>query len=137
MGFVTENMLNNKLLMMHTAYLAKVLSVSGKTAKIQPLGMSKAYNESAQKQAVLTNVPILESAQYKFEKRKLRYVKDVVAHVPEFDEVWIVVPTDICKGDIVLCVCCDRDISQAKKGNNSTPPVGHHSMTDSVIVSVL
>ena len=34
-----DNIIENKLNSLHTAYLAKVLSVSDKTAKIQPLGM--------------------------------------------------------------------------------------------------
>ena len=102
-----ENMINNKLLNLHTAYLAKVISLNESTAKIQPLGMTKAYGGKAQAQSVLSNVPILK-------------------HI-----------TEISAGDVVLCVCCERDITEAKKGNNSTPAIGHHSMSDSVIVGVL
>ena len=124
MGLVTENMLNNKLLNLHTAYLAIVLSVSGNTAKIQPLGYTKAYGEEAKKQSPLSSVPILNSAKFKFKET-----------VIEGEKVAGIEP--IKKGDIVLCVCCERDISEAKKGKNALPVLGHHSMTDSLIVSIL
>ena len=107
MGLVTEGMLNNKLLALHTAYLAKVISTNGKTAKIQPLGMTKACGKSAQKQSPLSNVPITKQI------------------------------TEIATGDIVVCICCERNITEAKKGNNRPLPVGHHSMSDSIIIGVL
>ena len=118
---VFENMIENKLLNLHTAYLAMVLSVNGNTAKIQPLGMTKAYGETAQKQSPLSNVLILNSAKYKA--------------VIEGEEIAQIKP--ISSGDIVLCVCCERDITEAKNGRNSTPAIGHHSMSDSVIVGIL
>lgn len=103
-----ENIINNKILNLHTAYLASVIAVNGTTAKIQPLGMVKAYGENAKVQSPLTNVPMLTSV-----------VDDIVA------------------GCVVLCVCCERDITAAKQGRNVLPPVGSHSMSDSVIVGVL
>ena len=116
-----ENMLENKLLNLHTAYLAKIISVNGNTAKIQPLGKVKAYGETAKVQSPLSNVPILSSARYKaeIEGEAIAKIKPIAA------------------GDIVLCVCCERDITEAKKGNNSTPALGHHSMSDSIIIGVL
>ena len=107
MGIVTEQMLNNKLLALHTAYLAKVVLVDENTAKIQPLGMTKAYGKAAQKQSPLSKVPIIKSA------------------------------LPVTKGDIVVCICCERNITEAKKGNNVLPPTGHHSMSDSIIIGVL
>ena len=47
-----DSFIENKLLSLHTAYLAKVLSVSGKTAKIQPLGLTQEIGEKAMKQSV-------------------------------------------------------------------------------------
>lgn len=102
-----DSFIEAKLLNLHTAYLAKVISVSGKTAKIQPLGKVKEYGESEKSQSVLTSVP---------------HTKQV---------------TEIAKGDVVVCVCCERNISEAKKGRNVLPPTGHHSMSDSIIIGVL
>ena len=123
-----ENMIETKLLNLHTAYLAKVLSTDGETARIQPLGMSKAYGETAIKQSPLSGVPVLQSARYKIAPKE---------DITEQAEVESVVITPLAEGDIVLCVCCERDISQAKKGNNSTPVYGHHSMSSSVVVGIL
>ena len=116
-----ENLIENKLKSLHTAYLARVLSTNGTTAKIQPLGMVKAYGEKAKSQSPLSNVPIVNSARYKatIEGEELKNIKPIAS------------------GDIVLCVCCERDITEAKKGNNSTPALGRHSMSDSVIVGIL
>lgn len=40
-------------------------------------------------------------------------------------------------GNIVVCIVCDRDITEALKGNNRVPPAGHHSLSDSVVIGVL
>ena len=150
MGSMTffENMIENKLKNLHTAYLAKVLSVNENTAKIQPLGMTKAYGENAQKQSPLSNVPI---ATHKVKKEEIEVVTDVSCNVTTDADGYV---TDVSvsasketleyakiqelkAGDIVVCVCCERDITEAKKGVNSTPAIGHHSMSDSVIVACL
>ena len=149
-GQVFENMIEEKLLDMNTAYLAKVISTDGKTAKIQPLGNVKAYGENAKKQSPLSNVPIIQSARYKMAMKERSFVKDVsISTTKSYDyltsatadtvkeTVNVIIPTAISKGDVVIVVCCDRDISEAKKGINSTPVIGHHSMSDSVIVGIL
>lgn len=147
MGLVTEQMLNNKLLNLHTAYLARVISTNGNTAKIQPLGMTKAYGETAQKQSPLSSVPI---ATQKIINDTVEVVSGVSCEVEkdgdtvkdvkiEVKKTTLNIPQikPISAGDIVVCVCCERDISQAKKGINSTPAIGHHSMSDSIIIGVL
>ena len=143
-----ENMIENKLLGLHTAYLAKVLSTNGKTAKIQPLGYTKAYGEAAQKQSPLSNVPI---ATQKIVNKSFTVISGVTADVDKNDEKLvtnvglktttkeITIPQieEISAGDIVVCICCERDITEARKGNNATPVVGHHSMSDSIIIACL
>lgn len=133
-----ENIVENKLLNTHTSFIGRVLSTNGVTAKIAPLGMSKGYDGSVLAQSPISNVPIIHSARWKLKKEKLRYVKNVSDHTPAFEEVDILVPTEIAAGDVVVCVCCERDISEAKKGNNSVPAVGStHSMSNSVVVGIL
>lgn len=102
-----NSIIESKLLSLHTAYLAKVLSVSGRTAKIQPLGMVKEVGKSEKKQSVLTAVP----------------------YTRQIDSLKV--------GNIVVCICCERDITEAKSGRNTVPPSGHHSMSDSIIIGVL
>lgn len=142
-----ENLIENKLKNLHTAYLAKVISVNGNTAKIQPLGLTKAYGDTAKKQSPLSNVPI---AAQKIEEKTISVVTGVSPNVTKADDVvksvtlnvttetvTVAQKRQIAAGDIVVCICCERDISAAKKGVNSTPALGHHSMSDSVIVGCL
>ena len=122
---VIDSLIEQKLLGLHTAYFAKVISVYGDTAKIQPLNMVKAAGQTAKKQAVLT-VPILPSA-HKHGWRTI-YTEDSSFSVPTVESV--------SSGDIVLCLCGERDITETKKGKFALPPVGHHRMSDSVIVGM-
>lgn len=122
---VFDDMIERKLLNLHTAYIAKVVSVSGSTAKIQPLGNVKAYGQKAKKQSPLSNVPIIQSARNKVTQKT----------ISTGDKVAVLTP--IKAGDVVVVVCCERNITDARKGINSTPVVGHHSMSDSVIVGIL
>lgn len=110
MGYakIFEDMIDAKLLDLHCAYLAKVASVTGTKATVQPLGKIRQAGGTEKNRAVVSNIPIIKSAR-----------------------------EDVKKGAIVLCVCCDRDISQAKKGLNTAPAAGHHSLSDSVVVGVL
>lgn len=135
---IINNIIEQKLLGLHTCYLAKVISTDGKTAKIQPLGKVKAYGEEAKAQSPLTNVPIINSARYKFVSKRLTYVREVADHSGITDtQTFAIVQREIQAGDIVVCICADRNISDAKKGINSTPPAGHHSQSDSIIIGIL
>lgn len=126
---VTKKMIDEKIKTLNVAFLAKILLINGNKAKIQPLGLVRAYGGTAQKQGVITNVHIAQSARYKFSNREIvdgnNEAKTVVHSMP------------IAVGDIVLCVCCDRNIDAALKGENSLPPVGYHSKSDCVIVSII
>lgn len=138
-----NNAIQKQMLDLHTAFLAKVISATDRTATIQPLGMIKQYGETAKKQAVLQNVPI---AIQKIGKRTVSYVYDITTQKANgyVTEVTPLIKTEeflelvrLEKGDIVVCVCCDRDITDARKGINSTPVAGHHSLSDSVIVGLI
>lgn len=135
MGYntVINNIVEEKLMGLHTAYIAKVISTDGKTAKIQPLGKVKAYGEKAKTQSPLTKVPIIHSARNKVTQKSITYLAS--SSVSKTENIAVLTP--IKAGDIVLVVCCERNISDAKKGINSTPVIGHHNMSDSVIVGIL
>lgn len=109
---------------LHCAFIAQILSVNGNKAKIQPLGLTKQYGGTAQKQAVIEGVHISRSALYKFTTTSI-------------DNKIVAVPEKISAGDVVLCVCCDRNIEAALKGKNELPPVGCHNKSDCVIVSII
>ena len=122
MATILDEMIEAKLLSLHTAYLAKVISTNGSTAKIQPLGNVKAFGKLAKAQSPLSAVPVIQSA-----RNKITFAENTIAEVKPLEA-----------GDIVICVCCERDISTAKKGQNSTPVVSsRHSMSNSVIVGIL
>lgn len=108
-----DDMIEEKLLHMHTAFLAKVLNFDENTytADIQPLSLIKQYGKPAIKQAVIKNVVYLEQVR-PVEKNK-------------------------AVGKTVLCVCCERDISDTKNGNYALPVIGHHTLHDCIIIGWL
>lgn len=142
--------IDKRLLDLNVAFLAKVLSISGEAAKIQPLGMIKQVGEAAKAKAPITNVPIIKSAQYKLTEKTIEYVSSVSISTSKSDGYVTSVSPNVTKktekilvksplkaGDIVFCVCADRDITEARNGKNTTPSIGHHSISDCVIVGVL
>lgn len=134
MSTIINGLIDEKLKSMHVAFVAKILSVSGDKAKIQPLGLIRDYGGKATKQAVITGVHISDSARYKVTSKTITYVYNSNG---DRKEQAIAVPTPIKAGDIVLCVCCDRNIDSALKGENSLPPVGFHNQSDCVIVAIM
>ncbi len=128
---VLNDLIEQKLLNLHTAFFAKVLSVNGgdndaRTAKIQPLNMIKATGKTAKKQAVMT-VPVLKNVQ-KFAERTLTVngTKFTITEANGIEE-----------GDIVFCLCGEREITDTKKGKFSVPTAGHHRMSDAVVIGVI
>lgn len=117
---VIKDIVSEEIKSLHCAFLAKILNVNGKKAKIQPLGLIREYGGTAKKQAPLTNVHIARSARY-----KIGQGEDGATLSP------------IAEGDVVLCVCCDRNIDAALKGENILPPAGYHTQSDCVIVSII
>lgn len=108
-----SDLIDQKLLALHTCYLAKVVSIKeedgeAKSATVQPLAKIKAYGEKAKQQAVITGVPMLS------------HVKGSIA-----------------VGQVVCCLCAERDITQTKKGVIAVPSLRHHSLSDSIIIGVL
>lgn len=126
-----HDLVEGKLLALHTSFLAKILNTDGKVAKIQPLQMIKQYGKEAEQYAPLEDVPILQSVK-KFETEPLKCgCKDCEL------EGDLVILKDVKKGDVVLCICCERNITEAVKGEVTTSVIGHHEMHDAVIVGVL
>ena len=147
---IFERMIEEKLLNIHTAFIGKIISVSGNTAKVQPLNKVKQYGREAEQQSVLQNVPILNNARFKLQSATVEYVSDVDLDTNKSDgyvtsasidkttkTIETVKRVGLTKGDIVFCVCADRDITEARRGNMAVPSIGHHSQSDAVIVGVL
>lgn len=126
MGFV-EALIERKLRDLHCGYIGKVVWTDGVTATVQPLGLIKQTGKEAQVQAVVSNVPV--ASRYKFSTRQITDGNG--------NTVTVAVPSRITAGDLVACLCADRDITEARRGNNELPPAGRHSITDSIIVGIL
>lgn len=142
MGYVSviDDLIENKLLDMNIAYIAKVLSVGAeqKIATIQPLALYKLYGQEAKKRSIVSNVPVLSSARYKIIKKTYTCASGINNHslITEQREHLSLEP--LKSGDIVLCICCDRDISSAKNGECYTPVTGRrNSLSDTVIIGIL
>lgn len=130
MAFV-DAQIEQKLLDLHCGYIGKVVWTDGNTATVQPLGLTKEKTGSAKTQAVVSNVPV--SCKYKISSKTLRYTDDEGKKATQT----VAVPVLIAKGDLVACLCADRDITAARRGKNELPPAGYHSISDSIIVGIL
>lgn len=130
MSFVT-NLIEARLKDMHCGYIGEVVWTDGRTATVQPLGLTKAYGGEAKKQAVVSNVPV--GCKYKIATAFIDYV-DADGNVRSQK---IAVPSLIAKGDLVAVLCADRDITSARQGRNELPASGMHSISDSIIVGIL
>ena len=128
-----NSLIASKLKELHCAYIGKVVSTDGKTATVQPLGLVKEYGSTATKaQAVIEDVPV--ACRYKFSTKKISYLTSTSGST---GSQTVAVPSEIEKGDLVVCLCADRDITEARRGNNDLPPAGYHSISDSIIVGIL
>ena len=149
-GSVVNSLIEQALLNTHTGFFGKVMSVKGFTAKVQPLQQYKAVGGTAKKHAVLLSVPILHNVR-KWREREITFTDEdttdgdtnmssVVAAPPDKShkhKFTVYDPIPIEKGDIVYCVCADREITQTKKGKFALPTLGHHNLTDAVIIGVI
>ena len=127
-----DKIVENKLMDLHCGYIGKVISTDGETATVQPLGLMKGSGSAAKAQALVANVPV--ACRYKFTTKSITYLTSTDGNT---STVTVAVPVQIAKGDLVACLCADRDITEARRGNNELPPVGRHSISDSIIVGIL
>lgn len=151
MGYnsILDDILEEKLLNLHTAFIGKVISVSGPdVCSVQPLDKIKAYGQAAKRQSVVTNVPVLNHVRhYTLVKQSLSITSDTHS---EEDSITIspnphptskneghVKVEPIKVGDLVLCVCGERNITSSRKGTSTVPPVGRHQITDAIVIGLL
>lgn len=117
-GFVDD-----KILSLHTAAPCKIISydVDKRRANVQPLFMSKAFEEDAQAYTIIEDVPVM------YQRFKLN---DSEEH--EYIPV-------LRKDDIVLAVFAERSIDDVF--DNGVRPVlpdsRHHDITDAIIIGVI
>ena len=130
LGFVGQ-MIEKQLMDLRCAYIGRVISTDGETATVQPLGLIKDADGNVKTQAVVSDAAV--ACRYKLSTKNITYVdKGGTEHTQT-----IAVPQQIAKGDLVACICADRNIAEARRGNNELPPAGRHSISDSIIVGIL
>lgn len=122
--------IEQKLLQVRTADLARVVSVDGNTARLQPLTMHKAVGGNAIKQSIISAVI---PQNIKVREQTITYM----ANSQDTGTLTVLVPDELAVDDIVIVGVCDRDISNAKRGVISEATNRHHDINDSVILRVL
>lgn len=127
---------------MHTAYLGKVISFNGTTATIQPLQRDT---------SIIPNVPVVQNARYKLTEEKVNRLVNgnngctasltsgavnCSCYSQSFTNL---VKKPLQAEDIVIVVCCERNISTALKGKlpSSSEPTESYSLSNSIIVGIL
>lgn len=129
-----QNMIEQALLNTHTAFVGKVVSVKGDLASVQPLNMMQSMEGKVSKLPKLDDVPILKSVRKWDKKEKILASTNgeyTHAHTVEYWE-----PKKPEPGDVVFCVCADRDIADTKKGDFAVPTLGRHMLSSAVIVGI-
>lgn len=117
-GTIFQTMIEQALLQVHTGFIGKVISVKGNMATVQPLNMVKSVGGQPAVQAVVENCPVLDSA--------VKFLTTSPASIRR-----------VQGGDIVYCVCADRDISETRLGTIAAPAAGHHMISSAVVVGIL
>lgn len=118
---VIQQLINNSLSGLHTAFLAKIVSYSNGYATVQPLYMIRDAAGNIVKSSVVSNIPVVSSAQY----------KTVIGS----DSTLKAEPLRV--GNIVLCIACEKDITEAKHGLYDSPSLMNFDISSSVVVGVL
>ena len=78
MAVITDQSLEQKLLHIHTAFVGKITKLSKKCdkASVQPLDMLKPIGKKAIKQAVLSDIPVLEHCRYRLVEEERTCLKN-------------------------------------------------------------
>ena len=123
MAKTINSMINQRIMDTHTSYLGKIISIDLNLMTIQPLSMIKVYGEKAKTASVIKNIPVL------FPYKCVYKVDE------ETNEIIKIEQQELESGDTVYCSVCERDITEAKKGNIAVSSTGrHHNLSDSVVI---
>ena len=126
-----QNMIEQRILSIHTAFLAKVISVDNDGATAQPLMSLKSSATGEQTAVGYIRVTVPKNVKFKRE--------DITYRISDTSSVTktVIVPDDIAVGDIVYIGICERDITNAKTGGAELATMRAHDMNDGVILCVL
>ena len=126
-----KNIVEQRALAIHTAFLAKVISTSGSCATVSPLMSLKSSVTGEQIAAGYVSAVIPKNI--KFRRETITYrVSDTSSETKT-----VLVPDDIAPDDIVYVGVCERDITNAVSGKPELATMRAHSLNDGVILCVL
>lgn len=159
-----NDIIESRLLELHTAFLAKVVAVNGKTYSIKPLAKYKQYGAEAQEYPVITNVYRCkgfatgksETFEHSHTVPSVETSSNTHSHgygassTTDNDTHSHTVPTNTTEtvgreldvevrvpikiGDIVLCVALERDMSNLTNGKTNLPFTGVHHRINDAII---
>lgn len=126
----TEQIINEKIINLHTAFIGKVIGVNDNTARIVPLTYSKNIGGTLKEQTpVSARIP----QNIKVKRKDITYrVSDNTS-----ETTTVIVPDELVVGDIVFCGVSERDITSENIIGKTIEPTRHHDINDSVVLAVL
>ena len=126
----TEQLINEKIINLHTAFIGKVIGVNDNTARIVPLTYSKNIGGTLKEQTpVSARIP----QNIKVKRKDITYrVSDNTS-----ETTTVIVPDELVVGDIVFCGVSERDITSENIIGKTIEPTRHHDINDSVVLAVL
>lgn len=123
---VIEQIMQGEILSIRTAFVAKVIKTEDETADIQPLQMFRQTDGTYEKNPILLGVPVL--------KHVCKFTQETVADSQGDTHKQVkILPLSV--GDIVFCVCADRDLGYTTEGEFDKP-TRSHNISDAVIVGI-
>ena len=126
----TEQLINEKIINLHTAFIGKVIGVNDNTARVVPLTYSKNIGGTLKEQTpVSARIP----QNIKVKRKDITYrVSDNTS-----ETTTVIVPDELVVGDIVFCGVSERDITSENIMGKTIEPTRHHDINDSVVLAVL
>ena len=125
-----EQIIHEKIINIHTAFVGKVISITGSAAQVKPLTYSKNMLGNLKEQSP---VSAIFPQNVKTRRKKITYrISDY-----ETETITVIVPAELEVGDIVYCGIAERDITSETMSGKIIEPTRHHDINDTVILAVL
>lgn len=126
-----DKTIEQAVLNIHTAFLARVTKVNGNRAIVNPL--ESVIPRGGEEQIPISSVSVIVPPNVKYEAKAITYR----VGADSTNTTTVLVPAELEPGDIVYVGICERDITNAYIGSTELPTRRHHDINDGVILKVL
>ena len=126
-----DKTIGQAILNIHTAFLAKVITVNGNRAIVSPL--ESVIPRGSEEQIPISSVNVIVPPNVKYAAQAITYR----VGADSSNTTTVLVPAELKPGDIVYVGICERDITNAYAGSTELPTQRHHDINDGVILKVL